>query len=509
MKGGIAAIALLLLASAAFAELTYVKETYVKDIDKWLNLSSPSDVWQDKDTLYVLDTGNSRILEFFNGDPVKITSGGGSIFGMLYPRAFYFGDDGRTYIANSGANNVVAYENGNYIYGIAISGTDSYSFEQPLGVIVYNGMIYVSDTGRATVKKFSLRDRTYQGEIGTRGFGEDQLAEPAGLSSMGGLLYVADRGNSRIQVFSEDGKHVQAIRGSYDCGLNSPQGVAVSKDGFIFVSDTGNGRIVVFDKNWKCVDKVNSTPKGPLSGPRGIRVDSSHNVYVADTGNARVVFFHYTPYYESKSEASGKIVSVEALQKAIDPAVLAANHVGIAFENPGEEILDVARSELSKGNYGNAYFNATLASEETLAFNSSLNLKIHSAVLKALLEDEQTLDKADSEAARYSLDIDSSPLRAEIARVRMMLDNGRFVDAAFNSTQVHSRVISFISSISGSSTDSAKTRDELLLAVSDARNELSEAAVSASQYILDINYTSAATMLDGAKDACNRYDFDS
>ncbi|MFH0817301.1 MAG: NHL repeat-containing protein [Candidatus Micrarchaeota archaeon] len=508
MKWILALFAIAFLSVAPFAEITHIGDVYPKDYAKWDNLSSPSDMWPNGDTLYVLDTDGNRIVEFYKGEPKKITPGNfDSPGGMLFPRAFWYSEDGRIYLANTGGNNVLVYENGNYLQGIAVPGSDTYSFDNPWGIAVDSGVIYVADTGRGTIKLFGARDKTYIGGISAKGFGETELTEPSGIDIWGGQIYIADKGNDRVQVFKLNGTHVMAIRGAYECVLSAPRGVSVNGDGSIFVSDTGNNRVVVFDKNGKCLDTINGSEKVALNGPTGIRVDSTNNVYVADSGNGRIQVFRFTPYYETSGAASKKISEAKAACESLVPLDSAASHLNILM--PGEmDYLGIANTEFSKGNYSNAYSNASSANLQCIATNASLALRIQAEVLRIVLGDEQLLDIADQEASRYAITVDSGPIRAEIFRIRKLLDSGRYADAAFNATALHVRTLKFKSSISGSSNDTAKTRDDLLLAISDTKNELSGISLSASQYKLNFNYSAIMAMLETAKDSCSAYDFE-
>ncbi len=506
MRNWVALAMLLLLAFCPYAEFSYVGKVYIKDTGKWINLSSPSDVQPSGDYLYVLDTGNSRVVEFYKGEPNKIISGA-ALGKMLYPKAFWFADNNKVYVASTGTNDVVVYDNWLYSNGFSVSDSDAYSFNIPSGVAVLGNLMYVSDTGRGIIKLFDLKDRTYAGKIGSRGFGEGQLSEPAGIEIKNGLIYVADRGNNRVQIFNLNGSQVSSIRGSYECVLNSPRGVAVSDEGFIFVSDSENDRIVVFDKDYRCVDRMNGSPWTSFSQPVGIRVESSGKLYVADSGHAVIQIFQYIPYYQTQGEASKKIEVAEARHSSLSSRISAATHLGFSFEDLGGSLLEKARSEFAGGRFSNAYFNATQSVSETEKLNASLASSIHTEVLRITLGDEQALDLADQEASRYNLNVDSSSLRAEIIRIQAMLDAGKYYDAAFNSTALHPRVLEFKASVSGSSGESSTTKSELLLAISDAQNELSEVSASASGYILDINFTEITSALDAARESCNSYDF--
>ncbi|MDT8450636.1 MAG: 6-bladed beta-propeller [Wenzhouxiangellaceae bacterium] len=111
-------------------------------------------------------------------------------------------------------------------------------FDEPTGIAVHEGLVYVADARNARIQVF---DSGYPHRI----FGQGVLKRPMNLSIRDGRLYVADYFTDSIEVFGLDGAHHRSIRAAD--GLNSPGGVDAFADGSVLVADTYNHRIVHLD----------------------------------------------------------------------------------------------------------------------------------------------------------------------------------------------------------------------------------------------------------------------
>ena len=111
-------------------------------------------------------------------------------------------------------------------------------FNEPTGIAVHQGLVYVADARNARIQVF---DRG----VARMSFGQQRLKRPMNLSIRDGMLYVADYFTDSIEVFDLAGNHVNSIRAAD--GLNSPGGVDAFADGSVLVADTYNHRIVHLD----------------------------------------------------------------------------------------------------------------------------------------------------------------------------------------------------------------------------------------------------------------------
>jgi len=130
-------------------------------------------------------------------------------------------------------------------------------------------------------------------QAGISGNGDGQFNNPNGVAVDSGDVYVADSDNHRIQKFDSSGTFLTkwGISGNGDGEFSIPRGVAVDS-GDVYVADSNNNRIQKFDSSGTFLTKwgISGVGDGEFSFPIGIAADSG-NVYVGDTLNDRIQKF--------------------------------------------------------------------------------------------------------------------------------------------------------------------------------------------------------------------------
>ena len=209
-------------------------------------LNSPDGLCLDSSSnVYVVDSGNNRVLKFANG-----------------------GGTGQVLITNTTANSSPALS---YPWNCAVDSA---------------GNLYVSNTVGAAVNVFSSSTGA---PVKTITAAPTPFIDPNQIAlDSAGNLYVADSNNYRVVKFNSAGA-IQAT--VFNLGTGSyPNGVAVDSAGTVYVTATSNNVVVVFNAAGNNI--YNLTTSNPsFNGPRGVWVDSSMNVFVADSGNSRIVKF--------------------------------------------------------------------------------------------------------------------------------------------------------------------------------------------------------------------------
>lgn len=213
------------------------------------------------------------------------------------------------------------------------------SLNQPSGVYLSGGRLYVADTGNNRVLVWKLTDdngvplasgaQAYR-VLGQRamsttagGSGATQLAGPAGLHLYGGMLLVADTQNNRVLMFSAspeaDGQAALRVIGQSSLTggtaaataadtLRLPRAVYVheGEDGpQLFVADSGNHRVLYWDgiptRDGQSASGVvgQSSFDGGLPNRGGVSGQTLHDpvgllstrdeLFIADSTNGRVL----------------------------------------------------------------------------------------------------------------------------------------------------------------------------------------------------------------------------
>jgi sugar lactone lactonase YvrE len=227
---------------------------------------------------------------------------------------------GNTYIADTGDNVVIRYNNAGNGMIIAGTGTAGNSgnggaataatLSAPSAVTVTpDGAVYIADTGNGVVRRIdpvsgvinvaaggatatcaAALDAFGNGCLGTLA----KLYAPAGLASDAhGNVYISDTGNNVIRELTSSG-YIFAISGQVFSG---PTSLQVDPYSNVFVADTGHNtiseiiagtsKVVAVAGNGQNGSSGNGGPAtgAELSSPTGIALDAAGNIYIADTGN--------------------------------------------------------------------------------------------------------------------------------------------------------------------------------------------------------------------------------
>jgi uncharacterized protein (TIGR03437 family) len=265
--------------------------------------------------LYIVDTGNNRVLSFPPGSKAAAGVWGQNDF-------------------SANGINQVKPDSINGAFKIAVD----YS-QAPYA-------LYVSDTGNHRVLGWKDAAKFRNGDpadlvigqpdfttafpnVDTRGSSspvQSSLASPKGISvDVYGNLYVADSGNNRVLRYPRPVNQAGRITpdlviGQFDfnsstsagvsaSSLRGPSGVAIGPDGDLFVADTGNNRVLEFPAGagiaaaairvYGQPNFAASAPSSPpsaqtLLAPQGLFVDAGTTLYVSDSGNNRIAVFPNT-----------------------------------------------------------------------------------------------------------------------------------------------------------------------------------------------------------------------
>ena len=252
---------------------------------------------------------------------------------------------GLFYDPDQGNNRVLAYtgpptgnsESPTYVLGqvdflSSTPGTSDLTLDAPRDVSVYNGQLFVADTGNNRVLVWNMLPQSNQMpakwvegqpdfQSNTGATDQATFKAPDSVVAAGGKLFVADSGNNRVLIYNtlptKDGVNADVVIGQAnftDNGagisasrLNDPEGIW-SDGKRLVIADTGNNRVLIYNsiptQNNASADVVVGQPgfndnsaaatRNTLNHPEGVFA-SSGQLIVADTGNNRVLVFNTFP----------------------------------------------------------------------------------------------------------------------------------------------------------------------------------------------------------------------
>lgn len=293
------------------------------------SFNGPVDFAVDATELYVVDSGNNRVLVFPYNSTTNVGPAATRVIGQLdFP-----------------------YTGSNLVDGKGFSFASQFPAGAVLDTSATPAHLYVPDTFNNRILGYKDFTDLQDGQpadlvIGQPDFNRDVINYPSGSTTTptssslylptalavdsAGNLYVTDTGNSRVLRFpapyasgttsleSADLVLGQESFTSYVTDatpytLNSPVGLAltanaakasVTNSGWLVVSDSAQNRVLLFSKPFVSGMSASvvlgqsgmnsgtssSTPAG-LNSPRGVAVDPQDRILVADTTNARVQIF--------------------------------------------------------------------------------------------------------------------------------------------------------------------------------------------------------------------------
>jgi len=251
-----------------------------------ITLSGPSGIVVDAEgDVFVVDTGNSRIVEVTAQGVASVVTITGLSPALSGPNGIAIDGSGNLYVADTGNNRVVEITAAGA--GSAIS-TGVVTLSSPKGVALdQSGDIFIADTGNNRIVEVTSGGSAAALTI-TVSSGTSTLNTPIGLAvGVTGKLYIADSANNRIVTVGAGSTTgvVASILGGVT--LSGPRSVAVDRIGNVFIADTGNDRIAEIDTSSN--GTVLYTGSVSLNAPMGVGLDVFGTVYIADTGDSRGV----------------------------------------------------------------------------------------------------------------------------------------------------------------------------------------------------------------------------
>ena len=268
-------------------------------------MAGPSGVVISSDgILWVVDTGNSRVLRFDDasslpdGAPADGVLGqrdfasnttATSATGMKFPYGVTIGSDGTLWVADTNNHRVLRFDNaaskpngaaadgviGQSSFTSRTSATSAIGMNFPYGVAIgSDGTLWVADASNSRVLRFADAANKPAGAAADGVLGQPDFASNTPATSATGMklpygvaigsddtLWVVEQFNHRVLRFANatskpDGAAADGVLGQADftsdtfatsaSGMSHPSGVAIIPDGTLWVADSANDRVLRF-----------------------------------------------------------------------------------------------------------------------------------------------------------------------------------------------------------------------------------------------------------------------
>ncbi len=241
------------------------------------------------DQVYVVDSGNNRILVFSDDGKYLFSFGspGEGKGQLLGPVGITTASDGSVLVADRGNHRVQIFDaDGKFLK--SISTHIGKQLVSPVDVVLGDNEAHLYVTISAPTHRVFVYNNKGRADLvwGKPGSNLGDFRYPAAIAvGTHDDVYVVDVFNSRVQVFDFSGK-VLATVGSWGITpgkLFRPKGVAIRDDGKIFVSDSYLGVIQVFNADTRFQAVLgNHGDIGYFDTPTGLASDGNRRLYVAE-----------------------------------------------------------------------------------------------------------------------------------------------------------------------------------------------------------------------------------
>jgi hypothetical protein len=207
-------------------------------------------------------------------------------------------------------------------------GSGKGQFNEPTGIAIAGGDIYVVDTGNSRVEVMNEKNE-YVTQWGSEGTEKSQFKTPLAIAvSPSKDVWVGDSLNRRLQEFSSSGTFIEAIgwgvsngKSEYEvCTTTCQAGIKGSGNGefasiwgltfsgsTLYVVDTGNNRVEEINEKSEYAGKFGAfgAGNGDFGFPIGIVAGGAGDLYVTDSGNNRIEEFTQSGTYLAQFGSPG------------------------------------------------------------------------------------------------------------------------------------------------------------------------------------------------------------
>jgi len=209
----------------------------------------------DHDRILVVDSFNHRVQSWSLSEQSFlscVSQEGSGDLEFMHPRGIAVDKHHRRIVIVDSNNHRLVFLSSidlSFLFSIGKQGPQPGEFNYPSGIAIDDDRhrIIVADTDNHRVQVLSSTDGSFLFEFGSLGDQPGQLINPFGVCIANqGRIIVADSDNDRLQAFTHEGHHIS----SFDCGRESPNGVAFDEHRGLIAFSAGHQVHVIGANQW-------------------------------------------------------------------------------------------------------------------------------------------------------------------------------------------------------------------------------------------------------------------
>ena len=232
--------------------------------------------------VYVADTWNHRVIAIdgtgrvvreigsgqqvdLQNEVVDISRSPDSFFG---PRAVAIYND-EIYVVDTGNERVLVFGlGGEFVRAFGGWGDEPGRLREPVGIVISSvGEVYVADSDNARISIFTTSGQPIR-QFPVPAWTGGSYIEPYLAIGGDGLLYATSRVSSSVEVFLPDGTAIDSLRDIGGNALQQPIGIAAAPDGSILISDADRAAVFRYVPAQVVVDDSGIEAAPDLSSPQ-------------------------------------------------------------------------------------------------------------------------------------------------------------------------------------------------------------------------------------------------
>jgi hypothetical protein len=255
-------------------------------------------VTPDGQTIAVSDSGNNRIQQFsaINGAFIAFFGSQGSDVGQFNtPKGLTYDSDGILYIVDSGNSRIVLAQGSSVTDATGSGGNGLGQFSGPMNISVGKRGVYVADTGNNRIQKFDLPAQgLFSITSDNVGYAlSTNFNVPAAVAAVDNLtnelFYVADTGNNRVVLCNIPDNNADSIQTVWNTMKNRVATGNISGAAQCYSSKTADG----YQQAFLCIGTVKTISDindiGPLT-PAYIENDLAQYYFEQTVGGQTFLF---------------------------------------------------------------------------------------------------------------------------------------------------------------------------------------------------------------------------